>query len=972
MGLVGVVRSNLDARFGVFIAPWIIVFGFSDSARAGQLAGQGVGVIEGRVVDESQAVLPGVTVTANSPALQGQRVTTSIEDGTYHIVNLPPGEYRVTYELAGFGTVVREGLMVNVGFTTRVDPVLKPGAVTENVTVTGQSPVIDTAHTEIQSNITAAKLASVPTTNTIYEILGLTPGIRMDNSPDVGGSRLALQIGYRNYGLPNNNAQVLDGVNTNTGDGSGGGATFTDVLSWEEVQVAAAAQDASIQLPGSSMFQIIKQGGNDFHSLLQYGGEWPTLEANNITPALIAQGITNGNPLDSFTDLFGDLGGRIVRDRIWFYGALREQKETNDVLGYVGTHQLENTNQTMKVSYSPAKGMKFIGVMYRNLKDEPDRQASSYMPFPSTLDYSLPNYMQKGEFQWIPSSRVLVNAAVYGFHWQSFFLPQPSADVAGGAPATYNLTTLNYTGPDRYNESRANFQRLGTDATVTLFPEHPFFGGQHSIKLGFHGYPYEEGHNLPVPNLAGNYELIYTNNAAGVPQPFELQTYWWPTSQSNGNEYAAFAEDSVTLKRVTLNLGLRYDRYRSWLPAQSSPATEFGPAVFQPAVEATELHSWNPIDPRLGIAWDIRGNGRTVVKAFFGRFGFTPGYSYANSFNANTKVTTTYKWTDPTHCACYAPGSVNLATSNNPAFVSITGGKASAVENTNLQEPWTTEEALSFEQELMPGMGLRLGWVRTSQSGLYAGYDPARPYSAYTIPITEQIPTTAGLTGPADPNGDITIWTYPAALSGAAYSLSELVNRASGRPNDVYNGIEGTLIKRQKNGQPWDAAVTFSLTNTNAYVAAANAVPQSPNQDYFAIQNTWDYELRINGSYKLKHDVLLAVVWRYSRGDPGQITYTFRSIPQLSTVTIPLDNPGDVHAPSLQYTNFKVSKKFAIGGSRRLSFDLDIFNVFNINTPQGAGYGSGSAVSFVAGPTYGFPNAIVPPRIMRATFGFSF
>lgn len=428
----------------------VVSLTFVSAASARQSTGSGT--LEGKITDESGAVLPGVTITATSPALQGQRVDTSGADGSYRLIDLPAGLYRVTYELVGFGTFVRADLQMSVGFRLRVDPTLKVGTVQDLVTVTGESPMIDRSSAMLTTNITSLQLASIPTTNTIYEIVGLAPGIRLANTPDVGGSQLALQIGFKNYGLSNTHMQLLDGVNTNTGDGSGGGATFTDVLSWEEVKVATAAQDASIQLPGTYMLQVVKSGSNDYHGMLQVAGENSTFQSSNLDDELRAQGITAGNPLDSFTDYFGDVGGRLIRDKLWFYGALRRQEVRNQVLGYVGQHNLINSNQTTKFTYSPTRDYKFIGMAYRNYKHEPNRQASQYMPFESTLDYGLPNYVQKGEFQWVPSDRMLVNAMVYHFHWKSFFSPQPSADVPGN-PARYDATSLTYTGPQRYNST---------------------------------------------------------------------------------------------------------------------------------------------------------------------------------------------------------------------------------------------------------------------------------------------------------------------------------------------------------------------------------------------------------------------------------------------------------------------------------------------------------------------------------------
>jgi hypothetical protein len=948
------------------VVAWVLVaaLGYVPVA-AGQSTGSGI--IQGKVVDESGAVLPGVLVTATSPAMQGQRTVTTGEDGSYRLLDLPAGSYKVTYELEGFGTLVRTELALSVGFTLQIDSQLKVGALQDSVTVTGAAPMIDKATTMLTTNVTSARLASLPTTNTIYEIVGLAPGVRLGNTPDVGGSQLALQIGFKNYGLSNTHMQLLDGVNTNTGDGSGGGATFTDVLSWEEVKVSTAAQDSSIQLPGTFMLQVVKSGSNDFHGLAQIAGQNSTFQSDNIDEGLRAQGITDGNPLVSFTDYFGDLGGRLIRDKLWFYGALRRQEVRNLVLGYEGEHNLINSNQTTKFTYSPAQAYKIIGMAYRNYKHEPNRQASQFMPFESTLDYGLPNYVQKGEFQWVPTGKFLVNAMVYHFHWKSFFSPQPSADVPGN-PARYDQNTQEYTGPQRYNASRGQFHRVGTDVTATMYPDREFLGGTHALRFGFHGYPYQQGRNLPVPMPAGDYQLTYD---AG--QPFQLVTYWWPTSVTRGTEYALFFDDQWRLDRFTFNLGVRWNRYRSWLPEQSSPASEFGPAVNQAAAEVTSIKDWPSIDPRLGVSWDIRGDGRSVLQTFYGRFASTPGYSIANTLNQNRKLTSTYRWNDPTGCDCYAPGSVNLARDNNPAFVTQTGG-SNAIDNPDLQQSWTQQISTMFQQELAESLGMRAAYVYNRQTET-SEINPRRAYGDWTIPIVRQDPGPDGALGTGDDGGDVTLWTYPASVQGARFEGTQTVNRPDGRP-DIYHSVEFTFMKRRTNDLPWDASATFAATKNHRWLGGTNssskAAPLSPNEEFFPVDNTWDQEFKINGSYRLPYDINVAAVFRQALGAPDQRTYVFRNIPQVNTITIPLEEFGERRAPGLKLLNMKFTKKIGLGSNRRLSLDLDIFNVLNTNVPQGSGSGSSSPVVWVSGPTFGRPRAIVPPRIMRGGVSFSF
>src|SRR6266852_4559108 len=163
--------------------------------------GVAAAVIEGIVKDESGSPLPGVTVTASSPVLQLRQVSeTTKTDGTYQLRDLPVGVYRITYELEGFQPLVRAGVRLNLGFVAKLDATLKLGTMKEAITVSGQSPVVDTKSTASAVNFTKETLQNLPTTKSTWQILAMTPGIRVAEN-DIGGSRLGNQIEYSTYGI---------------------------------------------------------------------------------------------------------------------------------------------------------------------------------------------------------------------------------------------------------------------------------------------------------------------------------------------------------------------------------------------------------------------------------------------------------------------------------------------------------------------------------------------------------------------------------------------------------------------------------------------------------------------------------------------------------------------------------------------------------------------------------------------------
>src|SRR3954469_24859450 len=175
---------------------WIVVM--TAGAAFAQSVGATNGAINGKVTDASSGVMPGVTVTISSPSMQGVRTAVTNEEGTYRFPAIPPGEYKITYELAGFSTVVRDGIRVGLGFTAAVNVELKIASLTETVTVSGQSPVVDITSTKTATNFDAKELASMPSARDFWSILAAAPAVQMQRI-DVGGSAAGTQTAYSTY-----------------------------------------------------------------------------------------------------------------------------------------------------------------------------------------------------------------------------------------------------------------------------------------------------------------------------------------------------------------------------------------------------------------------------------------------------------------------------------------------------------------------------------------------------------------------------------------------------------------------------------------------------------------------------------------------------------------------------------------------------------------------------------------------------
>jgi hypothetical protein len=211
-------------------------------ATAGVSAAQDFrGRINGTVTDDTGAVLPGVTVTATSPALIQAQVQVTGAEGDYRFIALPPGVYEITYELSGFQTVKREGIRVVINQTLTVNQQLNVATLQETVTVTGQSPIVDTSTTRVGTNFTKELLTEIPNARDIWAAMAQAPGLQM-SSYDVGGSRTGTQTGYLSYGFGDQSQTKMEGIDTT--EGTSANAGYFDFGSFEEFQVGGSGSGA--------------------------------------------------------------------------------------------------------------------------------------------------------------------------------------------------------------------------------------------------------------------------------------------------------------------------------------------------------------------------------------------------------------------------------------------------------------------------------------------------------------------------------------------------------------------------------------------------------------------------------------------------------------------------------------------------------------------------------------------------------
>ena len=241
------------------ICAWALVLATASPILAQGGGASSTGSISGQVVDGNGDVLPGVSVTATSPAQIGALTAITNEEGIYRFPSVPPGEYKLEFALAGFSKFVREGIRVTLGFNSAVNIKLGVATLEETVTVTGESPVVDTSATRLQTNYDQQTLASLPNARDMWSLLGATPSVTLARV-DVGGSTAGTQTNYFAYGYFGQNRPLIEGINTTEGTSAAG--FYLDYGSFEEVFIGAAANSAEMPNPGVLTQFVSKSGGN--------------------------------------------------------------------------------------------------------------------------------------------------------------------------------------------------------------------------------------------------------------------------------------------------------------------------------------------------------------------------------------------------------------------------------------------------------------------------------------------------------------------------------------------------------------------------------------------------------------------------------------------------------------------------------------------------------------------------------------
>jgi hypothetical protein len=920
----------------------------------------------GTVKDAQGGVLPGVIVTAASPSLLGVQTVTSEENGTYQFPALPAGSYALTFELQGFQTSVRNHLVLAIGQTLTVDVSLSLATLAETVTVKADTPVIDKQSTSVGNVLTAEKLTSVPTSTDLWGALGQAPGVRMSGF-DVGGSHKIQSTGYDAFGVIGQVRTITEGVDTT--EGSSGAGFYQDYFANSEVSVSAAGGDVTASTPGALVQTTVKSGGNQFKALINQTYEGRDFVGSNVDPETAARGFT-GQPNVLFWESHGDLGGPVLRDKLWFFGSANHfhiDKIISGVPESVATDLGLVDDLTTKETWKPDAGDTVSGYYQHQHKQQPRRGLAVTRGPASTLQQSSYAWMFSSRWQRVWSNRFFteVSAGQWGYNFPlvpstDYLVSPPRTDLVTGVDTGAGFTQGGTAGPTTTNPRKPQVFASGTYFLPTAHT------GSHDLKAGMEwlddaGTSGATGTSGPILYLDANGQPSQIR-LTDVGDPAAFGTTWQASTDANRHA-SLYAQDRWALNgRVTITGGLRYDRQRPYYDGSSrAPVlSDVFPAVTTPG---RTLFVRNNVAPRVGVSVDPTGSSRSVLKAFWGRY--YHNLSTFGSVNPGGTNTKTFLFNDLNGNGLY-DGQQELG-----ALVASSGGATTTLDPA-LKTPHTDEVDLSYQRQLTGESSLRVAYVRKMTrdqiTTLNASWE-----GQFTSPVTIPV-TLRSFDGGAEGTQPFTVYDIPAALRGIVNNVTENVPASAAGGAANYDTVELAFNTRVATSLYVDSGIDVtwkddlrSPANTsNSPLTQADPIASAYFQNVSpavgVLQRSSVWEAHASGRYELPYGIGLGANvrvqsgWNYAR-------VISVALPNAGTQRFWLE-PIDSHrSPTVPLVNVRIDKVVAVG-RYRLTGMLDLFNAINSNAVTN--------FNLVNGANYNQINGALDPRTLQVGVRFAF
>ncbi|MBI4887906.1 MAG: TonB-dependent receptor [Acidobacteria bacterium] len=933
------------SRFVMILVPcWLMAFPAISAGQAGS-------AISGVARDASGGVLPGVTVEAGSPALiEGARVAVTDDQGVYRIVDLRPGTYRVSFTLPGFRSFVRDGVVLTSAFTATVNGTLEVGAVEETVTVTGAAPVVDTQNVAAREVFTRETVDALPIAKTTGVWAALIPAMRQPIATDAGATG-GVDVGSTQSERSQAEITVHGGTSdirvVREGMEAMRGVYSMNRVDTQEITVQMGGNPAESETGGVRINIVPREGANSLFGTFELDGTTEALQGSNIDEGLRARGLVGTPYVKQAYNAGGSAGGPIRQDKLWFFGSYRRWGSELWLPGKYfnktqGTHlytpdpsrpAFSNDyygSATGRVTWSATDKQKVnVSFEYANNCNCVIRLIALNRAPEATADHLYHHRVPQASWQYARSNRLLFEG---GFSWyHGLGDSDPVQGVAADQIAIRELTT-----DFRWNARADNIAGTGAYARRSMqnnLSERfnvSYVTGSHNFKTGTW---VQQWPNFSEYFVNGGMLQNYQN---GVPTSVVL--YASPAFQRMmAQNIGLYAQDQWTVKRLTLNLGLRYDSYSGYAREVNTPA---GPFVPERHFDKTgDLTSLKDINPRMGAAYDLFGNGRTAVKAFFGRFIVGLAGDVPSQPAAAVVANATRTWTDRN--GDFVPQESELGPLSNSRFGSPRPEALTVDDDVRFgwgNRAYTWQGILSIDHEIVPGFGVQLAYYRTmwgNQSFTENLRVSAADFDEYciTAPVDSRLPDS----------GRQVCGLYDVKPSKFG-QVDDFQSLAGDRMKRVFDGIDLNLSGRFGNNATIGGGVAFGNTVTDNCGIAVDS-PQSLRYCRNVYGWSDDVQFKINGTYPLPWDLRASYVFQSVSGFPILANYVVTSAqaaPSLgrnfsagprATSEVAVLEPNTLFEKRTNMLDLRFSKRFRMGRTS-MTGNVDLANVFNANTPQ--------------------------------------
>ena len=915
--------------------------------------------LTGAARDTTGAVLPGVTVEASSPALiEGARVAVTDGQGRFNIIDLRPGVYTLTFTLPGFSTFVREGIELSAGFTATINADMAVGGVEETITVTGATPVVDVQNTRSQAELDYDTIEALPSgsrdlTSYIALTLGATGSTTGRN--DVGGNLAESNTGISIHGSKGDDGRInYNGMNTNVFYGGGGGQQRVwkfNTLAVQETVIDTGGANAESETGGANVDMIPRDGSNSFslHSIAAYTHE--NLVATSVAGAIsdramLFSNLTGSNnenyrSVKQAWDYGAGFGGPIARDRVWFFAASRFWGGQN-----YAPNNFFNLNEDQSAGYHylpdldrPAYGdfwQRDVGVRITWQAAEQHRIATNLnwqracgcwlgislgqneAPEANIgFQYGSENggmYLSQTSWTYTPSNRVLIEAA------GSFLLQHVAFDNSRHLDNDPNSPIRRIT-----NVSTGySWGALGGGIQGGSY-DLPHFGNNYTQRASISYVTGSHNAKFGIQTLQGRYDIHGDARPNGVnyrvqgtnanPAPFALRQFASPfENHVRVRSFGLYAQDQWTIDRFTINAGVRYDFATAYALAIDLPAGPFVGARSYP--ELRDLPRFNDVSPRVGVSYDLSGDGRTAIKASWGKYLLGVGGGDARDASPAVTVTssTDRLWNDANgdwrpDCDLTSPaanGECGPWQNPNLGLPATTGSWSEDARTGWGVRPFSYQTSVTLQHELVPGFGLTVAYHRNDFQNHQAVINnavTAADYGSYMVTVPDD-PRLGGFAGTTvGPFYDIN----PDKLGVQDYERVRVedIEGRNGDPMEVFNGLDIMMNARFDNGATLLGGVAFGRTavdycwlNDLPHVVQLGMTGYGQGQNSETIGNRmarspshcrivpelWNgqgSQIKIQGIYPLPWDMAVSGSYKHLPGIPLQANYNVRNFNAL-------------------------------------------------------------------------------------------